>query len=317
MSQAAGTLGETSVEQMRKKPLPFYVDVLRRLIKEKPLGLIGLVIAVVFLVMAVAGPTIAPNDPTELRAGPRLEGPTMSNLMGTDPLGRDIFSRVIHGARVSVIISGLAVAIAAVISLLIGLVSGYFGGLFDLLSQRLVDAFLAFPALVFLIAVGAMFMGWDAPGLPTSGVWQTTNVLFCIALGILFGVGQSRVVRSAVLTVAALTYMEAARATGAGHTRMIFKHVMPNVMAPLITLATLNIGNAILIEATLSFLGLGAPPDLPTWGNMLNQARVQLGQGAWWLAFFPGLALSMVVFAFNMLGDALRDLLDPRLRTGA
>ncbi len=314
MAEAAGSLGE-SLEVGQKKRLPFYVDVLRRLIKEKPLGLVGLIIVVVFLVLAAIGPFITPYDAGERGAGERMAGPTSSNWFGTDTLTRDVFSRVVEGARVSVVIGGLAVLFATVLSLATGLFSGYFGGWVDMLFQRLVDAFLAFPAIVFLIAMAAVFQEVDIPFLPVDGMWQTTNVMFAITLGILFGIGQSRVIRSAVFSVKAQAYMEAARSTGATHMRMMTKHVMPNVMAPLITLATLNIGNAILIEATLSFLGLGAPPDLVTWGNMINQARTNLGQNAWWLAVFPGAALSLVVFAFNMLGDALRDLLDPRLRT--
>ena len=314
MAQAAGVFEVLEDDIVRKRRLPFYVEVLIRLIREKPLGLIGLIIVVGFVLMALIGQWVAPYGANELRTGPRLEGPSWSNFFGTDPLSRDVFSRVIAGARVSMIIGLITVAISTFVALAIALPSGYFGGWFDIIAQRLVDAFIAFPGLVFLIAVGAVFMGSDLPGLPKGGLFQTTNVMLAVTIGVLFGVGQSRVLRGAILGVKAQTFIEAARSTGATDSRMIIKHVLPNIMAPVITLATLNLGNVILIEATLGFLGLGAPADLTTWGNMINQARAQLGQNAWWLAVFPGAALSLAVFGFNMLGDALRDLLDPRLR---
>jgi peptide/nickel transport system permease protein len=299
-----------------EKRLPFYVEVLRRLVREKPLGLIGGLLVVMYFAAAIAAPVIAPYGPSELGAGPRLGGPTFDNFMGTDNLGRDVFSRVVYGARVSMTIGFVAVLFATLISLFVGVISGYFGGLFDILSQRLIDAFIAFPGLVFIIAVGAIFVDTQIAGLPKSGVFQTQNVILAVTIGILLGVGSSRIIRSAALTVKSTAYIEAARATGATHSRIIMVHVLPNVMAPTITLATLGLGTAILSEAALSFLGLGVSPDTATWGGMLNrEARTFMSQNAW-IAIFPGLALSLAIFGFNMLGDALRDLLDPRLRTG-
>lgn len=314
MAQAAGVFEVLEDDIAQKRRLPFYVEVLVRLIREKPLGLVGLIIVIAFVLIAIFGQMVSPFGANELRTGPRLGGPTWDNFFGTDPLQRDVFSRVLAGARVSMMIGLITVGIATFVALVIALPSGYFGGWFDMITQRLVDAFIAFPGLVFLIAVGAVFQGSNIPGFPTDGVFQTTNVILCLTIGVLFGVGQSRVLRGAILGVKAQTFIEAARSTGATDSRMIMKHVLPNIMAPVITLATLNLGNVILIEATLGFLGLGAPADLTTWGNMINQARAQLGQNAWWLAVFPGAALSLAVFGFNMLGDALRDLLDPRLR---
>lgn len=315
----AGTQVTTPFGAALERPerrLPFYVEVLRRLVKEKPLGLIGGVLVVMYFIAAIAAPLIAPYGPNELGAGPRLGGPTLDNFMGTDNLGRDIFSRVIYGARVSMTIGFVAVLIATVISLGVGALSGYFGGLFDILSQRLIDAFIAFPGLVFIIAVGAIFTDTQISGLPKSGVFQTQNVILAITIGVLLGVGSSRIIRGAALSVKSTAYVEATRATGATHTRIIVFHVLPNVMAPTITLATLGLGTAILSESALSFLGLGVSPDTATWGGMLNrEARTFMSQNAW-IAIFPGLALSMAIFGFNMLGDALRDLLDPRLRTG-
>lgn len=291
-------------------------DVAHRLVREKPLGLFGAILVIIFAALAVGAPWIAPYGPNELGAGPRLGDPTLSNIMGTDNLGRDTFSRVVHGARVSLTIGFVAILISTAISLSIGVLSGYFGGVIDMLSQRLIDAFIAFPGLVLIIAVGAIFKDSTIPGFPDSGVFHSQNVILAATIGWLLGVGSSRIIRSAALSVKSQAFIEASRATGASHTRLIFVHMLPNVMAPAITLATLGLGTAILLESSLSFLGLGVPPDTATWGGMLNrEARTFMSQNPW-LAIFPGLALSLVIFGFNMLGDALRDLLDPRLRTG-
>ena len=295
--------------------LPFWVDVMRRLVREKPLGFVGGLLVIGFVVMAIAAPLIAPFGHSQLGAGGRLEGPSFSHIFGTDNLGRDVFSRVVYGARVSMTIGFVSIFIATLIALVIGVLSGYFGGIIDMLAQRLVDAFMAFPALVFLIAVGGMFSGAQIPGLPVQGLFSTRVVVLIVSLGILFGVGSSRIIRSATLSVKSATYIEAARATGATHGRLIFVHVLPNVMAPTITLATLGLGGVILAESGLSFLGLSVPPDQVTWGGMLKTEARSFMVQAPWLAIFPGLALSLAVFGFNMLGDALRDLLDPRLRT--
>ena len=294
--------------------LPFWGDVVRRLVREKPLGLIGAILVITFLVMAIAAPLIAPSGPSELGAGRRLDGPSASHIFGTDNLGRDVFSRVVYGARVSMTIGFLSIFISTLLALTIGVLSGYFGGIIDMLAQRLVDAFMAFPALVFLIAVGGMFGNAQIPGLPDQGLFSTKIVVLIISLGLLFGVGSSRIIRSATLSVKSSAFIEASRATGATHMRLIFVHVLPNVMAPTITLATLGLGGVILTEAGLAFLGLSVPPDQVTWGGMLRSEARSFMVQAPWLAIFPGLALSLAVFGFNMLGDALRDILDPRLR---
>ena len=194
---AALTLPVISERRQRN----FYVDVLRRLVKEKPLGLVGAILVVGFLLMAIMAPLIAPFGSSQLGAGARLTGPSASNLFGTDNLGRDVFSRVVYGARVSMTIGFLAVFISTVISLTIGVLSGYFGGIIDMLSQRLVDGFQAFPALVFLIAVGGIFTDAQIPGLPDRGLFATRVVVLIFSLGILFGVGSSRIIRSATLSV--------------------------------------------------------------------------------------------------------------------
>ncbi len=315
--QERATIAEAQAPQFEfRRQLPFYADVVRRLVREKPLGLFGGTLVLVIAILAVTASWTAPFEPNQLGAGGRLEAPSTSHLFGTDNLGRDVFSRIVWGARIAMFVGFAAVVVATFISVTLGLLSGYFGGWFDILVQRLVDAFIAFPALVFLLGVVAVFRDWQAPFLQREGVFSTPVFIIIVSLGILFGVGQSRIIRGAVLSVSQATYVEAARAIGVGHTRMILRHILPNVMAPIITLATLGLGNAILAEATLSFLGLGVPPDVPSWGGMLSrEARIHMTVG-WWLAVFPGVALSAAVFGFNMLGDALRDLLDPRLRTG-
>ena len=311
---AESALGMQGVALERERGTPGALDLLRRLVREKPLGFIGGLIVLLFIVMAAGAPLIAPYGPEQLGAGARLAAPTIGHPFGTDNLGRDVFSRVVHGAQVSMTIGFGAVAMSVLISLAIGVISGFFGGWFDMLFQRVVDAFMAFPALVFLIAVGAIFANSQIPGLPVQGLFSTKVISLIIELGILFGVGNSRVVRSATISVSNSTYLEAARASGASNPRLILVHVVPNVLPPVITLATLGLGAIILVESALEFLGLGVPPDQVTWGKMLNtEARAFMLQAPW-LAIFPGLALSMAVFGFNMLGDALRDLLDPRLR---
>ncbi len=292
----------------------FYFDVFVRLLTEKPLGLAGGILILVFVISAVAAPLVAPYGPSELGAGERLESPSFSHPMGTDNLGRDVFSRVVYGSRVSMTIGLLAVLTSTIIALTLGVLSGYFGGLFDMLVQRLVDGFIAFPGLVFILAVTAIFTDAQAPGLPEAGLFSTRTVVLMVTIGVLFGVGSSRVIRASALSVKGQSYIEASRATGAGHGRLILQHVLPNVMPTAITLATLGLGSAILFESALAFLGLGVSPDVVTWGGMLNRDARAWMTKAPWIAIFPGLALSLAVFGFNMLGDALRDLLDPRLR---
>lgn len=314
MSQS--TAAELALKEGPSRRPPFYVEVAIRLVREKPLGLVGAIVCVLFIFMAAATPLIASGDPNALGKGleDRLLAPSWDHPFGTDNLSRDVFTRVVHGARVSVTIGFLAVALSSIISVAMGVTSGYFGGWIDLLFQRLVDAFIAIPALVLLVAFAAMFADSRIPGLPEAGIFSTRNMILVISLGVLGGVSNSRVIRGSVLSIRSTTYVEAARSIGANDTRMIMVHILPNILAPLITLATLGLGGVILAEATLSFLGLGVTPDVPTWGGMLNrEARTFMTQ-AWWLAVAPGVALSLVVFGFNVLGDALRDLLDPQLR---
>ena len=312
--QRVGTI-DLGGEAAERRRLPFYADVFRRLVKEKPIGLFSGILVLVIAISALVANIAAPFDANQLGAGTRLTAPSLHNVFGTDNLGRDVFSRVMFGARVSMWIGFLAVAAATTLSLTIGVLSGYFGGWIDLLAQRVVDAFIAFPGLILVLSVVAVFRDSQMPGLPRQGLMSTQIIILILTIGVLQGVGASRTIRSAVLSVRSSTYVEAARSIGAPHSRLIFVHVLPNIMAPVITLATLGFGSAILFEATLSFLGFGVPPDVPSWGGMLNRDARSYMSDAPWLALAPGLTLSLAVFGFNMLGDALRDLLDPRLRT--
>ena len=284
----------------RQPPRVGWVRWVRNFVCRKPLGAIGGALVLLMLVVAAAAPVISPYPYDVGEASVRLQGPSLAHPFGTDANGRDMLSRIIWGARISVTVGFGAVAISTVLAIAIGLVSGYFGGWIDLLVQRLVDIWISFPALVLLISLVAV----AGPGL-----WSVTAIL-----GILLAPGTSRVVRSAVISIRHLPYIESASCIGAGHTRVILKYVLPNVFAPIIVLATVQLGTAILAESTLSFLGYGVPPPHPAWGGMLSGTGRAFMLQSPWLSIWPGLAISLAVFGFNMLGDALRDELDPRLR---
>ena len=270
------------------------------MVRRKPLGLLGGILLVAMLALALMADHVAPYGYDDADIVMRLQPGSASHWLGTDNLGRDLLSRVIYGARVSMAVGFGGVGLGLAGALLIGLASGYFGGRLDLVVQRFVDAFMCFPLLLVTLTIMALL----GPGL--------LNVI--LTLGLVLAVRDSRVIRSAVLTVKENLFVEAARALGAVHRRIILRHVLPNIFAPIVVLATVNIGAVILIEAALSFLGFGVPPPRPSWGGMLSSAGLVHMLRAPWLAFWPGVALSLAVFAANMLGDALRDVLDPRLR---
>jgi peptide/nickel transport system permease protein len=273
---------------------------LGRLFREKPLGAAGGVIFVLFLFCGIFADVLAPYGMNQISPINRLKPPSWQFPFGTDNLGRDMLSRCLYGAQLSVIIGFSAAAIATVISVIVGIVTGYLGGKFDLVSQRFVDAWMSFPALVILIVVVSVV----GPGMP-----QIIGTL-----GLLGGIGGSRIIRSAVVSVRENMYVHAAQSMGASTRRILWRHILPNVMPPIIVLFTTGVGNVILAESGLSFLGLGVPPPAPTWGGMLSgSGRTFMFQGPW-LALAPGLCLTVVVYATNMFGDALRDLLDPRMR---
>ena len=274
----------------------------RTFIKRRPLGGVSGIVILVLVVVALFAPQVARYDPMAQHAGRILEGPSWEFWMGTDHLGRDVYSRLVHGARVSIIVGFTAVALGIVVGSLIGLVSGYQGGKFDLYIQRLVDAWIAFPGLVLILVLVSML----GPSL--------INVSIAIGIGTM--PGTSRVVRSAVLATKENEYVLAAYAVGASKLRIGARHILPNVMAPIIIVATVSLGTAILAEASLSFLGLGVPPPAPTWGGMLSREGREFMIIQPMLALWPGIAITTVVMAFNLFGDALRDVWDPRLRGG-
>jgi peptide/nickel transport system permease protein len=268
--------------------------------REKPLGAVGGAIVVLLMLCAVLAHWIAPYPYDETNVRQRLKPPSTQFYLGTDNLGRDVFSRIVYGARVSVTVGFGAVTLSILLATVLGVTSGYFGGKVDVFVQRLVDAAMAFPPLVILLS----FMAVLGPGL--------LNVI--LVLGIVPSANRSRVIRSATLAVKENQYVEAAQAVGASHLRIILLYILPNIMAPIIVVATNALGAVILVEATLSFLGFGVPPPYPSWGEMLSGSGRSYMYKAPWIAIWPGVAISLAVFGFNMLGDALRDLLDPRLR---
>jgi peptide/nickel transport system permease protein len=273
-----------------------------RLVKEKPLGAFGGVMVLGLMLCAVFAHWIAPFPYDETNVRQRLKPPSAQFYLGTDNLGRDLFSRIVYGARISVTVGFGAVALSVLLAIILGVPSGYFGGWCDVLVQRVVDAWMAFPPLFFVLTIMAVL----GPGLP--------NVI--LALGVVTAANRSRVIRSATLAAKENQFVEAAQAVGASHLRIILRYILPNVMAPIIIIATNALGGVILAEAALSFLGLGVPPPHPSWGEMLSGSGRSYMYKAPWMAIWPGVAISLAVFGFNMLGDALRDLLDPRLRGG-
>lgn len=272
----------------------------KRLFREKPLGAAGAVICLIFLFCGIFADVLAPYGMNEINLGNRLKAPSWDHPFGTDNLGRDMLSRNLYGAQISVIIGLAAATLATFISVLLGILTGYLGGKFDLIVQRMVDAWMSFPDLIILIVVVAVL---------GPGTWQIIGVL-----GLLLGIGGSRIIRSAVVSVRENMYVHAAQSTGASTGRILWRHILPNVLPPVIVLFTSRVGTVILAESALSFLGLGVPPPAPTWGGMLSgSGRTFMFQGPW-LVLFPGLCLTLVVYAINVYGDALRDIFDPRMR---
>ena len=269
----------------------------------KPLGAISAVIILVTILSAMVSyaiPGILPNDPLDVRAHEeKFLPPSPGAFLGSDHLGRDEFSRIIVGSQISIYVGLLSVGIGVTLGTLIGIISAYAGGIIDLAIQRIVDAMMAFPPIILALGLVAAVGG------------SANNII--IALVVILLPGTIRVIRAQVLSIKELDYTLAATAIGAGSSRIMLKHILPNVIASYIVLGTITLGFAIIIEASLSFLGVGVPPDIPTWGTMLTQGAGDI-RIAWWLAVFPGIAISVVVFSINFLGDALRDVLDPRLR---
>ncbi len=271
-----------------------------RFCREKPIGALAAVILLVMVLVAAFAETLATHDPIRTDAEHTLAHPDRAHWFGTDNLGRDIYSRIIYGARVSLAVGIASTLLGAVFGGIIGVVSGYVGGWLDLTTQRMMDILQGLPLLVLALVMAA------ALG-PSIG-----NVIIAISVPII--PRAQRVIRSSVLAIREFAYIEAARALGVGHLGIAFRHVLPNTIGPFIVLMTAQFGSAILVEAALSFLGLGVPEPYPSWGRMLSVSAAEFAQKAPWLVLFPGTAISLVVFASNLFGDAVRDKLDPRLR---
>ena len=300
MSKEVGETPPEIVEE--KKTHSLLVDLFIRLVKEKPLGTVGGIIVLVLFFTGIFAEFIAPYDYKEINLMDTLQAPSAQHILGTDNMGRDLLSRIIYGARISMVVGLAGAGLSVGIGTLIGGISGFFSGKYDMVLQRFVDAFMCFPPLFFLLTVMAIL----GPGL----------LQVILVLGIQSGIGQSRVIRSAVIGIKENMYFEAAKAIGASPTKILLRHVLPNIMAPIIIVFSTSVGSMIIMEATLSFLGFGIPPPVPTWGGMLSGSARTYMFIAPWMAIWPGLALSIAVYGVNMLGDAVRDLLDPRLRGG-
>ena len=278
-------------------------DFLRRLVKEKPLSIIAGVVILLLMLVAIFADVLAPFPHDEVNIVDRMQAPSGRYLLGTDQLGRDLLSRLIFGAQISLTVGLAATAVNVVVAVLIGGPSGFFGGRLDLAAQRFVDAWMAFPGLLLLLTI----MSLVGRGVPQ----------IIVVLGVTGGIGGSRVIRGAVIGVKENVYFQAAEAIGSTRWRTLIRHVLPNIAAPVIIIFTINVGAVIISEAALSFLGFGLPISVPSWGGMLSREGREFMEVAPRLALWPGLCLTIVVYCLNMFGDAVRDLLDPRLRGGS
>ena len=263
------------------------------------LALSGLIFIAMMLTIAVLAPLVAPYDPAHIDAKNILSAPSMSHIFGTDTLGRDIFSRVVYGSRISLSIGFIAVGIAVLIGIFFGSVAGYYGGRLDSIIMRSVDIMLCFPTFFLILAVIAIL--------------EPSILNIMVVIGLTSWMGVARLVRAEVLTLKERDYVLAAKVMGASDTRIILRHIIPNAIGPVLVSATLGIGGAILVESALSFLGIGVQPPTPSWGNILMDGKATLGV-AWWLTIFPGVFILLTVLAYNLLGEGLRDMLEPRLK---
>ena len=298
MSEAAGIPSTEIAPRRRSRLAAFFI----RLVKEKPLGAISGIIILILIFVAIFANALMPYPYAEIHLIDRLQGASARYLLGTDQVGRDLFSRLIFGARVSLLVGLTVTTISVVISSLIGGVSGFLGGKSDLVVQRFVDAWIAFPGLLLLLTI----MSIVGKGLPQ----------IILVLGISGGIGGSRLIRSAVIAIKGSDYFLAARAVGSPTTATLMRHVLPNIMPVVIIIFSITIGGVIMSLASLGFLGYGLPAGIPDWGGMLSREGRKYMEQAPHLALWPGLCLTITVYSLNMLGDAVRDLLDPRLRGG-
>ncbi|MBY0333117.1 MAG: ABC transporter permease [Acetobacteraceae bacterium] len=301
MSATDPASAEAAVAAQQRPSAPARtLDWLRRFARRSPVSAFWGVVAALIVLIAVLAPVIAPADPLTANFRMMSKPPNEAAWFGTDQVGRDVLSRVIHGSQTSLMVAVAAVLLGTTVGAVWGLACGYFGGRFDLFSQRIIEFMQSFPDLILAMAI-AMALG--------AGTW---TVILAIAITrIPFG---GRVIRSVVLSVKEMPFVEAARGLGASHMRLMFRHILPQCVAPYLILATAHLGVAIIIEASLGFLGVGIPPPNPTWGNMLADSLNAGLVPPWWLVLFPGVAITITVLAFNLLGDGIRDMLDPRLR---
>ena len=290
---------ESQIEDLDDKP-SFY-ETCKKMARKQPVGVAGLAVVILMIIAALFAPWLTPYHPEYNDFASMLTAPNAEYWMGTDQFGRDIFTRILYGARTALLVGFVAATIGAVAGMVLGVASAYFGGLFDLVLQRVMDVFMAFPLIILALAVVATL----GPG--------TQNVI--IAITIPFIPQCARVVRSNALAIREIPYVDAARALGFGHMRIILRHMAPNVVAPFLILFTAFVGQAILLEASLSYLGMGVQEPTPAWGLMLQGGAEEYAESAPWVAIWPGVAISLAVFGFNLFGDALRDTLDPRLRS--
>ena len=297
---ASGRISAEGIEATKRQFFPGVL--LRRLVKEQPLGTFGGIVVLLLVLVSIFAGVLAPYEPGEIHLADRLTGPSGQYLLGTDHLGRDLMSRLIYGARISILVGLAATTLNVLVAVLIGGTAGFFGGKLDLVMQRFVDAWMAFPGLLLLLTI----MSIAGRGL----------LQIIVVLGVSSGVSSSRVVRSAVIGIKENDYFQAARVLGSPASRTLLQHALPNIMAPIIIIFSITIGGIILSEASLSFLGFGLPLEIPSWGAMLSREGRKYMEVAPRLALLPGLCLTIVVYSLNMFGDAVRDLLDPRLKGG-
>jgi peptide/nickel transport system permease protein len=295
---ATAQVADTEAELAAARPT--LLKALGKSVRHQPLGTVSAIGVIFMIVVAMFAPELAPHDPVATNYGSMTQAPSLEYWLGTDQFGRDLLSRIIWGARTALFIGFTSAILGATLGLVLGVTSAYFGGWFDLLFQRVMDVFLAFPLIIMALAVVAIF--GTGP----------ENVI--VAITIPFIPRCARVVRSNALAIREMPYVDAARALGYGHMRIILRHMVPNCMAPYLIMLTTFLGQAILLEAALSYLGLGVQEPIPAWGLMLQGGAEEYAESAPWIAIFPGLAITLAVFAFNLFGDSVRDTLDPKLR---
>ncbi len=307
MSEKINTTPDSLIEFTEEETqLPrrhyWLVEMFIQLVTTKPLGAFGGALVLLLVVVALLAPVITSTGPNDIHSEDAIVAPGKQYFFGTDQLGRDVYSRIVYGARLSLTFGITATFLSICVASTVGILSAFIGGWFDKIVQRVVDAIMAFPFLIIMMTIMAVL----GPG--------TLNIILAFAM--VSWAGSSRVIRSAVLAIRGSEYLLAARATGCTRSAVILTHVLPNVTAPIIVMASMGVGGAILAESSLSFLGLGIPPPAPSWGRMRSSDGLAMMLQGPWMAIFPGLAISIAVFGFNMLGDALRDLLDPKLVGG-